>query len=135
MTIIIVALGLAVLLIIGFVVYNVAFKKKSFKTFLDTEDGKAFASAYKAMVVADDNFVGADVYMEGDDVVVLEGTIKNNSISKSEKSLMETMMKAQEPELRETMKKLAKSEKLNDFKLTYRYKNRIGDILFEYTIE
>lgn len=132
--IVIVALGLVVSVIVGIVVYNIAFAKKSIKEYLDTAEGKKVILAFRLQAQFYDEFQSGDVYAEDDDTMVCEIVLKVESLTPSKMDEMDSNMEAQREGVKRQIEEITEKHKIKDFEIVYRYKGKRGNVLKEYTV-
>ncbi len=134
--IVIVAIIMVVAVVGGVLVWKFFFEKQTIKQYVESPHGQAEVVKLKSEFMAKNpDTLDFSVFAEGDDKLVYEVKYDIYGVAVKEKQALDTAMEALKPSMQSLIKRIMNQNKLKQFSVVFRHKNKTGTVLAEYVFE
>ena len=131
----IVAIVLVVAIIGGIAVYNVFFAKKSIKQYYESDAGQKDLANTRAMMERDSSIIKGDMYIEGDDILVMDVQYDWPTVSIADREeIQQDVEKALKPMMQKEINRIMNKGKLKAFSVRMLIKDKAGNAVINLLI-
>ncbi len=134
--IIVLAIVLVALIVGGVLVYKMMFEKRSIREYMESAEGKLEYAQIQARYKAQNpELKSLEIKTEGDDSLIYELQYDVVSISGAQRQGMQAALEMMRPSVQSEIHKVMDQFRIREYKITFRYLNKNGGTMVEYTID
>ena len=134
--IIVIAIVLVALIVGGVLVYKMMFEKRSIREYMESAEGKLEYAQIQARYKAQNpELKSLEIKTEGDDALIYELQYDVVSISGAQRQGMQAALEMMRSTVQSEIHKVMDQFRIREYKITFRYLNKNGGTMIEYTID